>query len=99
LTQTIDKNESEARSGKCHIGKSPRTLASLAPISALQPRLGLIIPSFVNGIAINSDEHGKDVDRTIFADVFAYSDGRWQAINAQENRVETMLRPNRKTPH
>ena len=44
----------------------------------------------VNGIVINSDEHGKDVDRTIFTDVFAYRDGRWQAINAQENRVEKM---------
>jgi hypothetical protein len=42
----------------------------------------------VNGIVITSDEHAKDVDRTIFTDVFAYRDGRWQAINAQENRVE-----------
>jgi hypothetical protein len=41
----------------------------------------------VNGIVVTSDEHGKDVDRTIFTDVFAYRDGRWQAINAQENRV------------
>jgi len=99
LTRTIDKNESEVRSGKGLIGKSPRTFASLHPISALQPRLGLIIPSFVNGIVINSDEHGKDVDLTIFTDVFAHRDGRWQPINAQENRVETMLPPNRKTPH
>jgi hypothetical protein len=42
----------------------------------------------VTGIVITSDEHAKDVDRTIFTDVFAYRDGRWQAINAQENRME-----------
>lgn len=42
----------------------------------------------VNGIVVTSNELGKDVDRSIFTDVFAYRDGRWQAINAQENRVE-----------
>jgi predicted GNAT superfamily acetyltransferase len=42
----------------------------------------------VNGIVVASDEHGQDVDRTIFTDVFAYRGGRWQAVNAQENRVE-----------
>ncbi len=42
----------------------------------------------VNGIVVASDEHGKEVNRTIFTDVFVYRDGRWQAINAQENRVE-----------
>jgi len=42
----------------------------------------------VNGIVITSDEHAQDVDRTVFTDVFAYRDGRWQAINGQENRVE-----------
>jgi hypothetical protein len=47
----------------------------------------------VNGIVITSDEHAKDVDRTIFTDVFAYRDGRWQAINGQENRVEKMPPP------
>lgn len=44
----------------------------------------------VNGIVIASDEHGQDVDKSIFTDVFAYRDGKWQAINAQENRVEKM---------
>jgi uncharacterized protein DUF4440 len=43
----------------------------------------------VNGIVITSDEHGKDVSRTIFTDVFVCRDGRWQAINAQENRVDS----------
>ena len=42
----------------------------------------------VNGIVATSDEHGREVDRTIFTDVFAYRGGRWQAINGQENRVE-----------
>jgi hypothetical protein len=42
----------------------------------------------VNGIVVTSDEHGREVDRTIFTDVFAYREGRWQAINGQENRVE-----------
>jgi hypothetical protein len=47
----------------------------------------------VNGIVVTSDEHGKDVDKSIFTDVFVYRDGRWQAINAQENRVEKMSKP------
>ena len=41
----------------------------------------------VNGIVIASDEHGKEIDRTIFTDIFVYRDGRWQAVNAQENAV------------
>ncbi|PWT89900.1 MAG: hypothetical protein C5B55_10550 [Blastocatellia bacterium] len=44
----------------------------------------------VNGIVITSDENAKDVDRTIFTDVFAYRNGQWQAINAQENKVESI---------
>jgi hypothetical protein len=44
----------------------------------------------VNGIVITSNELGKDVDRSIFTDVFVYRDGRWQAVNAQENRVQRM---------
>jgi len=47
----------------------------------------------VNGIVVASDEHGKEVNRTIFTDVFVYRDGRWQAINARENRVENDSRP------
>ena len=44
----------------------------------------------VNGMVVTTDEHGKDVSRTIFKDVFVYRDGRWQAINAQENKVEKL---------
>jgi hypothetical protein len=47
----------------------------------------------VNGIVITSDEHAKDVDRSIFTDVFVYRDGRWQAVNGQENRVEKLSPP------
>lgn len=46
----------------------------------------------VNGIVVTGDEHGQDVDRTIFTDVFVYREGRWQAVNAQENRVEKSQR-------
>jgi Domain of unknown function (DUF4440) len=46
----------------------------------------------VNGIVVAGDEHGQEVDRTIFTDVFVYREGRWQAVNAQENRVEKSQR-------
>ena len=41
----------------------------------------------VNGMVIANDASGKEVDRSVFTDVFVYRDGRWQAVNAQENRV------------
>ena len=41
----------------------------------------------VNGMVIANDESEKEVDRSVFTDVFVYRDGRWQAVNAQENRV------------
>ena len=41
----------------------------------------------VNGMVIASDESGKEVGRTVFTDIFVYRDGRWQAVNAQENEV------------
>jgi hypothetical protein len=39
----------------------------------------------VHGMVIASDETGKEVGRTVFTDIFVYRDGRWQAVNAQEN--------------
>jgi len=42
----------------------------------------------VNGIVVTSQEDGKASARSIFTDVFAYREGRWQAINAQENKIE-----------
>lgn len=47
----------------------------------------------VNGIVVTSDENSKDVDHTIFTDVFVYREGRWQAVNAQENKVEKLQKP------
>ncbi|HZT59962.1 MAG TPA: nuclear transport factor 2 family protein [Pyrinomonadaceae bacterium] len=47
-----------------------------------------------NGVVVTSDERGQEVDRSIFTDVFAYRGGRWQAVNAQENRVEQTQRRN-----
>jgi hypothetical protein len=41
----------------------------------------------VNGIVVSNDAKGRDVRRVIFTDVFIYRDGRWQAVNAQENLV------------
>jgi hypothetical protein len=36
---------------------------------------------------VKRDEHGQDIERTVFADVFVYRSGHWQAINAQERLV------------
>jgi hypothetical protein len=42
----------------------------------------------VNGTVIAADPAGKELDRTAFTDVFVRRHGRWQAVNAQENRIE-----------
>ena len=39
----------------------------------------------VNGMVVAMDNSGNAVKKTVFTDVFAYRDGRWQAVNAQEN--------------
>ena len=41
----------------------------------------------VNGSVIASDNTGKELDRTMFTDVFVFRGERWQAVNAQENQV------------
>jgi hypothetical protein len=41
----------------------------------------------VNGIVLTTDEQGREVERTIFTDVFVRRNGRWEAVNAQENAV------------
>jgi hypothetical protein len=41
-----------------------------------------------NGTVVGTDEHGQEISRSVFTDVFANRDGRWQAINAQENPVQ-----------
>lgn len=50
--------------------------------------------AIVNGIVVTSDENGKQLDRSIFTDVFARREGHWQAINAQENKIEQLKPPN-----
>jgi ketosteroid isomerase-like protein len=41
----------------------------------------------VNGSVIATDGNGKELDRTMFTDVFVYCDGRWHAVNGEENGV------------
>lgn len=45
----------------------------------------------VNGLVIAADEQGKETHRTAFTDVFVFRDGRWQAVNAQEDEVTHAL--------
>ena len=41
----------------------------------------------VNGIVLTTDEQSHEAERTIFTDVFVRRNGRWKAVNAQENAV------------
>jgi len=43
----------------------------------------------VNGLVVATNRDGNVVRKTVFTDVFVYRDGRWQAINAQENAVQS----------
>ena len=43
----------------------------------------------VNGLVVATGKNGKTARKTVFTDVFVYRDGRWQAINAQENAVQS----------
>lgn len=44
--------------------------------------------AIVNGSVIATDNSGKELDRTMFTDVFILRQGRWQAVNGQENAVQ-----------
>jgi len=44
----------------------------------------------VNGLVVTTNKDGNTADKTVFTDVFVYRDGRWQAINAQENAVQSL---------
>lgn len=44
----------------------------------------------VNGIVVATDKSGMPAHKTVFTDVFAYRDGRWQAINSQENNYQAL---------
>ena len=41
-----------------------------------------------SGIVLDTDASGSDARRTIFTDVFAWREGLWRAVNAQENAIE-----------
>jgi len=43
----------------------------------------------VNGLVVATNRDENVVRKTVFTDVFVYRDGRWQAINAQENAVQS----------
>ena len=42
----------------------------------------------VDGLVVTTNKDGNTAGKTVFTDVFVYRDGRWQAINAQENAVQ-----------
>lgn len=44
----------------------------------------------VNGMVVATDRSGKLIKKSVFTDVFAYRDGRWQAVNAQENDFQSV---------
>lgn len=43
--------------------------------------------AIANGVVAASDTTGHELGRTAFTDVFVRRDGRWQAVNAQEDLV------------
>jgi hypothetical protein len=47
----------------------------------------------VNGLVVTTNKDGNAIRRTVFTDVFTYRDGRWQAVNAQENAVTKLDEP------
>jgi hypothetical protein len=44
----------------------------------------------VTGMVVAKDKSGVVVKKTIFTDVFAFRDGHWQAVDAQENDYQPM---------
>lgn len=41
----------------------------------------------VNGVVVRTTPSDAKPHRTLFTDVFVYQDGRWQAVNSQENEA------------
>ena len=68
--------------------KHPPPLTRQTRLDHLQVRI-YRDTAIANGIVVAPDESGKESDRSIFTDVFVFREGRWQAVNAQENRVVT----------
>jgi hypothetical protein len=46
----------------------------------------------VNGWVVTTGKDGNTARKSVFTDVFLYKQGRWQAINAQENAVQSSQR-------
>jgi len=69
-------------------------LAHHPPPTNLQRKFkGMIVrlygdAAIVTGTVVISGPDGAEVRRNVFTDVFVFRDGRWQAVNAQENVVE-----------
>jgi hypothetical protein len=57
----------------------PQKPPRLPEVGRSQTEIGVAI---VNGAVIETTEHGER--KTLFTDVFAYRDGKWQAVSAQE---------------
>ena len=43
----------------------------------------------VNGLVVTANKNRNTVGKTVFTDIFVYRDGRYQAVNAQENAVQS----------
>lgn len=43
--------------------------------------------AIATGIVLNTNSAGADARRSVFTDVFVLRNGRWQAVNAQENAL------------
>jgi hypothetical protein len=69
--------------------KHPRPANLKARFERLDIRLYSDI-GIANGVVVTSDENNKEIGRNVFSDFFAYRDGRWRAINAQETDVRKM---------
>ncbi len=41
----------------------------------------------VDGVVVQTTPEGAKPHRTLFTDVFVYQDGRWRAVNSEENEV------------
>jgi uncharacterized protein DUF4440 len=66
--------------------KHPRPKDRKAHFETLNVRL-FGDTAIATGIVENTDLSGGDERRSIFTDVFAFRDGQWRAVNAQENAV------------
>jgi Domain of unknown function (DUF4440) len=69
--------------------KHPRPKDRKARFETLNVRL-FGDTAIATGIVENTDPSGGDKQRGIFTDVFAFREGHWRAVNAQENAIAPM---------